>query len=66
VSDASGSRLFYDLGSAGRVVNISGDAPLRLILGDSNNATIIVEGQEFAIPNSARRGRLARLTINRP
>jgi cytoskeleton protein RodZ len=66
VSDASGRRLFYDLGSAGRVVPLGGDAPLRIVLGDSENVSITVEGRDYPIPNSARSGRLARLTINRP
>jgi len=66
VSDASGKRLFYDLGSTGRVVPLGGDAPLRIVLGDSANVSIKVEGRDYQIPNSARSGRLARLTINRP
>lgn len=65
-SDASGRRLFYDLGAAGRVVSIGGDAPLRIILGDADNVSLKVNGRDFAIPASARSGRLARLTINRP
>lgn len=65
-SDASGRRLFYDLGSAGRVVTIGGDAPIRIVLGDGDNVSIRVEGRNYPIPNSARSGRLARLTINRP
>jgi cytoskeletal protein RodZ len=66
VSDASGRRLFYDLGTAGRVVSIGGDAPLRLVLGDRNNVSITVEGRDYPMPNSPRGARLARLTINRP
>ena len=66
VSDASGRRLFYDLGSDGRVVPLRGDAPLRIVLGDSANVSITVEGSAYRIPDSARSGRLARLTINRP
>jgi len=66
VSDASGRRLFYDLGAAGRVVQLGGDAPLRIVLGDSTNVSITVEGRDYRIPDSARSGRLARLTINRP
>lgn len=65
-SDASGRRLFYDLGAAGRVVTIGGDAPLRIVLGDADNVTVRVEGRDYPIPASARSGRLARLTINRP
>lgn len=66
VSDASGRRLFYDLGSDGRVVPLRGDAPLRIVLGNSGNVSITVEGSDYRIPDSARSGRLARLTINRP
>lgn len=66
ISDASGRQLFYDLGSAGRVVPLSGDAPLRIVFGDSRNVSITVEGRAYPIPDSARSGRLARLTINRP
>ena len=64
ISDASGNRLFYDLGTAGRVVNLSGEPPVRIILGDADNVTITVDGRDHAIPQSARSGRLARLTIN--
>jgi cytoskeleton protein RodZ len=64
VSDASGRRLFYDLGSEGRVVTLSGDAPLRVILGDSENVSVTVDGAAWPIPSSARSGRLARLTID--
>jgi cytoskeleton protein RodZ len=64
VSDASGRRLYYDLGRVGRVVTLSGDAPLHVILGDSANVTISVDGRNYPIPASARSGRLARLDIN--
>jgi len=63
VTDSSGRRLFYDLGSEGRAVNLTGDAPLRLILGDADNVSVSVEGRPWPIPASARRGQLARLTI---
>jgi cytoskeleton protein RodZ len=66
VSDASGRRLYYDLGEAGRVVTLSGDAPLHLILGDSANVSITVNGRDYPIPASARNGRLARLDIGSP
>lgn len=64
VSDASGRRLFYDLGQVGRVVTLSGDAPLRVILGDSANVNISINGRDYPIPASAQSGRLARLDID--
>jgi cytoskeleton protein RodZ len=63
VTDSSGRRLFYALGQDGRVVNLSGDAPMRLILGDADFVSVSVEGRPWPIPASARRGQLARLTI---
>jgi cytoskeleton protein RodZ len=64
VTDAAGRRLFYDLGTAGRVVAVAGDEPLQILLGASENVDIAVDGRDYSIPNSARRGRMARLTIN--
>lgn len=66
VSDATGRQLFYDLAAAGRALNLSGEAPLRVILGDAANVSVTVEGEAWTIPASARRGRLARFTINAP
>jgi cytoskeleton protein RodZ len=63
VTDSSGRRLFYALGQEGRAVNLSGDAPMRLILGDADFVSVTVEGRPWPIPASARRGQLARLTI---
>ena len=64
VTDASGRRLYYDLGTAGRVVTLSGDEPLQIVLGDSENVGIAVEGQDYPIADYVRIGRLTRLTIN--
>lgn len=64
VTDASGRRLYYDLGTEGRVVTVAGDEPLRVILGASDNVSVAVDGRDFPIPDSSRRGRIARLTIH--
>ncbi len=63
VSDASGSRLYFGLGQAGQEVSVAGTAPLRVLLGNSEYATLRVDGEAFPIPPSARRGATARLTI---
>jgi len=63
VTDADGARLFFDLGTAGRRVSLSGAPPLRVLVGNSDNVTISVDGEPYAIPDSARRGLTARLTI---
>ena len=64
VTDASGHRLFYELGSEGRVVTLAGDEPLQIVLGASDNVSIAVDGRDYPVPDSARRGRMARLTIH--
>ena len=63
ITDASGRRLFFDLGKAGRTVNLSGEAPFNVLFGDAANVSLEVNGGTFEIPAADRRGRTARLTI---
>jgi len=63
VTDASGERLYFGLGSAGRAITVSGEPPLQVLLGNSANATLAVNGSIYPVPQSARRGDTARLTI---
>jgi cytoskeleton protein RodZ len=63
ISDASGRRLFFDLGRSGRTVNVSGESPFNVLFGDAANVTLVVNGTSFDIPAADRRGRTARLTI---
>lgn len=63
VSDASGDRLYFGLGKAGETVSVTGEAPLHVLLGNRQNASLTVDGASYAIPASARRGETARLTI---
>jgi cytoskeleton protein RodZ len=64
ITDASGRRLFFQLGRSGRTVNLSGAAPLNVLFGDADNVDIRVNGEDFTIPAANRRGRTARLTIS--
>lgn len=66
VSDAAGKRLYFDLGTAGRNVTVTGAAPLRALFGNSENVNVTVNGQDYIIPASMRSGRTARLTVNAP
>ena len=63
ITDASGRRLFFDLGKSGRTVNLSGEAPFNVLFGDAANVSLAVNGANFNIPAADRRGRTARLTI---
>ena len=66
VSDASGARLYFDLGRAGRTINVSGEPPLRVLFGNSDNVNVAVDGRDYPILAAMRRGQTARLTINKP
>jgi cytoskeleton protein RodZ len=63
ITDASGRRLFFQLGRSGRTVNVSGPGPLSVLFGDADNVEVRVNGEDFTIPATNRRGRTARLTI---
>lgn len=63
VTDATGSRLYFGLGTAGNEVSVAGEAPVNVLLGDSGNVAVFVDGNAYAIPPAARRGKTARLTL---
>lgn len=65
VSDATGARLFYDLGKTGRTVEVSGAAPITVLLGDSSQVEIEVDGRSFDIPADRIEGSLARFQISK-
>ncbi len=66
ITDANGERLFFELGRAGRVVDVSGEAPLSVLFGNADNVSLEVGGADFPIRAAARRGQTARLTITAP
>lgn len=63
VSDANGTRLFLGLGNAGRIVNVSGVPPLRVLLGDSDSVSVQVDGADYQIAAGDRRGNTASFTL---
>ena len=64
ITDASGRRLFFDLGKEGRTVELSGRAPLNVLFGNADNVSLQVNGSDYSIGAAERRGRTARLTIS--
>lgn len=66
ISDGSGRRLFFDLGRSGRTVRLNGEAPLAVLFGDADKVELSVNGADYPIPATSRRGRTATLTIDRP
>ena len=63
ISDNAGRRLFYDLGQSGRVVKVSGDAPVQVFLGDARAVDITVAGNPWPLTPSMLTGQPVRLTI---
>jgi len=63
ITDASGRRLFFDLGKSGTTINLTGEAPFNALFGDAANVSLVVDGASFDIPARDHRGRTARLTI---
>ncbi len=66
ITDATGRRLYFDLGVSGRTINLSGESPFSVLFGDADNVTLAVDGEAFQIPAASRRGKTARLTITSP
>ena len=66
ISDATGRRLFFDMGRDGRSVEVTGRAPFAVLLGNVDNVDVRVNGNEFPITTTNPGGRTARLTITKP
>jgi cytoskeleton protein RodZ len=66
ISDATGRRLFFAMGRAGQSVDLTGTAPLAVLLGNTENVSLRVNGNDYPISPSSLSGRTARLTIMNP
>ncbi len=64
ISDASGRRLFFDLGKDGRTVELSGAEPFNVLFGNPGNVQVAVNGSEYELPPVTRPDRPMRLTIS--
>ena len=64
IFDANGERLFFGLGDQDREVNIDGVPPFDVMLGAADNLLEIkLEGREYTIVDSIRRGEVLRFKI---
>jgi cytoskeleton protein RodZ len=66
ISDATGRRLFFDMGRNGRSVELTARAPIAALFGNVDNVDVRVNGNEFPITTTNPGGRTARLTIMSP
>ncbi len=66
ISDATGRRLFFDMGRSGRTVELSGQAPFDVLFGNTENVRVRVDGAAYTVTPSNPGSRTARLTIMAP
>jgi cytoskeletal protein RodZ len=66
VSDATGQRLFFEMGRSGTSVVLDGAAPFAVLFGDVDNVLVQVNGVDYPISSSSPGSRTARLTIMNP
>jgi cytoskeleton protein RodZ len=65
IKDANGRALFVDLAKGGSTRTVSGAPPIRVLLGDSQNVRIKVNGTDYQVPEQSRSGLTARFTIEK-
>jgi len=63
ISDVNGNRLFFDLGKAGRIVELAGPVPISVLVGNSDYVGMSVNGEECLISPSTSGSRAARFTL---
>jgi cytoskeleton protein RodZ len=66
ITDANGQRLFFDMGRAGRSVELSGTAPFDVLFGNAENVSVRVNGNDYPVLPANPGSRTARLTILSP
>jgi cytoskeleton protein RodZ len=66
VSDATGRRLFFEMGRAGNAVTLTGIAPFAVLFGNVDNVTVQVDSKDYPVSSTNPGSRMARLTIMTP
>ncbi|MDH3372483.1 MAG: DUF4115 domain-containing protein, partial [Gammaproteobacteria bacterium] len=66
ISDATGRRLFFDMGRTGNNVDLTGRAPFAVLFGNAENVSVRVDGNDYPVSASNPGSRTARLTIVKP
>lgn len=64
VYDATGQRLFYDVGAASSTHTVRGPAPLHVVLGNAAGVTLAFNGRPAAVPASTQPDGSSRFVIN--
>ena len=64
VYDATGQRLFYDVGAASSAHTVRGAAPLRVVLGNASGVALEFNGRPASIPSTVAPDGSVRFVIN--
>jgi len=65
VYDASGARLFYDVGAANSVQTVVGTPPLRVVLGNASGVSVEYNGHSKPIAKLSRPDGSVQFSITR-
>lgn len=64
VYDASGQRLFYDVGAASSAHTVKGPVPMRVVLGNASGVSVEYNGRPASIPSTVMPDGSVRFVIN--
>lgn len=62
VQDARGAKLYYALAAAGQIINVAGEPPFRVVLGNAPDVEVFYNGKPFDFTRWSH-GRVARFTV---
>lgn len=63
ISDATGRRLYFDMGRSGQSVQLTGTAPFAALFGNVDNVAVTLDGRDYAVTSNSPGSRTARLTL---
>jgi cytoskeleton protein RodZ len=63
ISDATGRRLFFEMGRDGSNVELTGLPPFTVLFGNVENVSVRVSGEDYPVAAANPGSRMARLTI---
>ncbi len=63
ISDATGRRLYFDMGRAGQNITLRGTAPFAVLFGNVDNVAVAIDGRDYPLSPNSPGSRMARLSI---
>lgn len=64
ITDVRGTRLLFDLGTAGRQSVLRGEPPFTVVLGNADGVRLKLNGRPYDIPRIGRQGNRASFTLD--